>query len=139
MHNTAVAFPGAPRVSIAPPLPLALYVHIPWCVRKCPYCDFNSHEIRTTQADTAQIPEASAATSPRARSRPTRLRAASFGHFDPQALRSDIPEREYVAALIADLESALPAVWGRRLSSVFFGGGTPSLLSAHAVNEILSA
>ena len=77
--------------------PLALYVHIPWCVRKCPYCDFNSHEAR-----------------------------------------GELPEQRYVAALTADLEQALPLVWGRRVHSVFFGGGTPSLLSAHALDEILS-
>ena len=78
--------------------PLALYVHIPWCVRKCPYCDFNSHE----------------------RSEP-------------------LPEREYVAKLISDLEALLPSVWGRRLMSVFIGGGTPSLFSPGAIDELLSA
>ncbi len=78
--------------------PLALYVHVPWCVRKCPYCDFNSHE------------------------------AAGA-----------IPEAEYVAALITDLQSALPLIWGRPLVSVFFGGGTPSLLSPAAVDELLAA
>ena len=80
------------------PLPLSLYVHIPWCVQKCPYCDFNSH-----------------------------------------ALRDGLPESEYVAALIADLESALPLVWGRRIVSVFLGGGTPSLLSAEALDTLLTA
>ena len=81
---------------VAPPL--ALYVHVPWCVRKCPYCDFNSHE------------------------------AAGA-----------IPEAEYVAALIADLQSALPLIWGRPVVSVFFGGGTPSLLSPAAIDELLAA
>jgi oxygen-independent coproporphyrinogen-3 oxidase len=81
---------------VAPPL--ALYVHVPWCIRKCPYCDFNSHE------------------------------AAGA-----------IPEAEYVAALIADLQSALPLIWGRPLVSVFFGGGTPSLLSPAAIDELLAA
>jgi oxygen-independent coproporphyrinogen-3 oxidase len=76
--------------------PLALYIHIPWCVRKCPYCDFNSHEAR--------------------------------GVF---------PEKEYVAALVRDLEMALPLIWGRKVYTVFFGGGTPSLLSGEAVAEIL--
>ena len=76
--------------------PLSLYIHIPWCVRKCPYCDFNSHEAR--------------------------------GSF---------PEREYVAALIRDLELALPLIWGRKVYMVFFGGGTPSLLSGESVAEIL--
>jgi len=81
----------------APP-PLSLYIHVPWCVRKCPYCDFNSHEVRGTA-----------------------------------------PEERYVSALIADLEQALPDVWGRRVYTVFFGGGTPSLLSAQAVDSILGA
>ncbi len=81
----------------APP-PLSLYVHIPWCVRKCPYCDFNSHEAR-----------------------------------------GEVPEDAYVAALIADLESALPQIWNRPVYSVFFGGGTPSLLSVRAVDTLLAA
>jgi oxygen-independent coproporphyrinogen-3 oxidase len=79
-------------------LPLSLYVHIPWCVQKCPYCDFNSHE-----------------------------------------MQGGIPEKEYISALITDLESALPLIWGRRVSSVFFGGGTPSLLSGEAIDELLTA
>ncbi len=77
--------------------PLSLYLHIPWCVRKCPYCDFNSHE-----------------------------------HKD------GIPEREYVAALISDLEQELPDIWGRQVHSIFIGGGTPSLFSAEALDELLS-
>jgi oxygen-independent coproporphyrinogen-3 oxidase len=76
--------------------PLSLYIHIPWCVRKCPYCDFNSHEVR--------------------------------GVF---------PEKEYVDALIRDLEMALPQIWGRKIYTVFFGGGTPSLLSGEGMTEIL--
>ncbi len=85
-----------PAFSALPPL--ALYIHIPWCVRKCPYCDFNSHEARGVA-----------------------------------------PEREYIAALTADLDQALPGVWGRRISSVFFGGGTPSLFSSQGIDAILSA
>lgn len=81
--------------------PLALYIHIPWCLRKCPYCDFNSHEVK--------------------------------------APGGAIPEQAYVDALIADFEQTLPRVWGRRISSVFFGGGTPSLLSGAAVDAILAA
>ena len=80
------------------PPPLSLYIHIPWCVKKCPYCDFNSHESC-----------------------------------------SEIPEKRYVAALIADLEQSVPRVYGRKIKSVFFGGGTPSLFSADSINEILSA
>ena len=84
--------------------PLSLYIHIPWCMKKCPYCDFNSHEVRGAGAT-----------------------------------KGEIPEQDYVAALIADFEQTLPRVWGRRISSVFFGGGTPSLLSGAAVDNILAA
>ena len=91
-----VGFPSKTPHFDAPP-PLALYVHIPWCVRKCPYCDFNSHEAR-----------------------------------------GDIPEAAYLAALERDLEAALPQVWGRRVQSIFFGGGTPSLLSADALDRLLT-
>lgn len=77
--------------------PLSLYVHVPWCVRKCPYCDFNSHE-----------------------------------------LRGELPEQDYLDALQADLEQALPLVWGRQIVSVFIGGGTPSLLSEQAVDKMLA-
>jgi putative oxygen-independent coproporphyrinogen III oxidase len=79
------------------PPPLSLYIHIPWCVRKCPYCDFNSHESK-----------------------------------------QEIPEVAYVDALIADLEQATPLIWGRKMHSVFFGGGTPSLFSAESIDKILS-
>ena len=82
--------------------PLSLYVHIPWCVRKCPYCDFNSHEVRGKS-------------------------------------QGEAPEQDYVKALIADLELALPQIWGRRVYSIFFGGGTPSLFSARAIEELLAA
>ena len=83
--------------SFTAPIPLALYVHIPWCVRKCPYCDFNSHLA------------------------PTKL-----------------PEHAYIGALLADLEQDLPQVWGRRLESVFIGGGTPSLFSADSIERLLA-
>jgi len=79
------------------PPPLALYIHIPWCVKKCPYCDFNSH-----------------------------------------GQKSELPVADYIAALTRDLEQDLPLVWGRSISSVFFGGGTPSLFSGAAIGEILS-
>ncbi len=84
-----------PRFAALPPL--ALYVHIPWCLRKCPYCDFNSHEAR-----------------------------------------GEAPEDAYVDALFADLEFALPSIWGRRVISVFIGGGTPSLFSAAAIDRLLA-
>ena len=77
--------------------PLSLYVHIPWCVRKCPYCDFNSHEAR-----------------------------------------GEAPQKAYVKALIRDLEQALPLIWGRRIHSIFFGGGTPSLLEPALLDYLLS-
>ena len=77
--------------------PLALYVHLPWCVRKCPYCDFNSH-----------------------------------------AVKDDLPEQAYVDALLRDLEQDLPDVWGRTVETVFFGGGTPSLFSAEAIDRLLA-
>ncbi|HXF16795.1 MAG TPA: radical SAM family heme chaperone HemW [Burkholderiales bacterium] len=91
--------------------PLSLYVHIPWCVRKCPYCDFNSHEVKASASSDS----------------PTRLNLDS-------AL-----EQRYVAALIADLESTVPQVWGRPVYTVFLGGGTPSLLSPRALDDLLSA
>jgi oxygen-independent coproporphyrinogen-3 oxidase len=95
----AVSVPrSGARVALQTLPPLALYVHLPWCVRKCPYCDFNSHE-----------------------------------------LRGEVPESDYVGALIADLDSALPSVSGRRVHSVFIGGGTPSLFSAAAIEGLLSA
>ena len=77
--------------------PLALYVHIPWCVRKCPYCDFNSHE-RT----------------------------------------GALPEAEYIERVMLDVETALPSLWGRRVVSVFIGGGTPSLFSPQSIDALLS-
>lgn len=77
--------------------PLSLYVHIPWCIRKCPYCDFNSHEAH-----------------------------------------GEVPQEAYVDALLADLESALPSVWGRKVSSIFIGGGTPSLFSDAAIDTLLA-
>lgn len=76
--------------------PLALYIHIPWCIQKCPYCDFNSH-----------------------------------------AVKQGIPEQEYIAHLLADLEQDLPLVSGRSLSSIFIGGGTPSVFSAQGIAQIL--
>jgi len=97
--TTGVAFAAsAPGVRLTQLPPLALYVHIPWCVKKCPYCDFNSHQAK-----------------------------------------GEVPEKAYVDALVSDLEQALPEVWGRRVASVFFGGGTPSLFSAAAIETLISA
>ena len=77
--------------------PLALYIHIPWCIQKCPYCDFNSH-----------------------------------------AVKQGIPEQEYIAHLLADLQQDLPLVNGRQISSIFIGGGTPSVFSAAGIGQILT-
>jgi len=82
------------------PPPISLYIHIPWCIKKCPYCDFNSHESRQN--------------------------------------KGEIPEIAYIDSLIADLELSTPKVWGRKIKSVFIGGGTPSLFSADSINRILN-
>ncbi|MDE2147365.1 MAG: oxygen-independent coproporphyrinogen III oxidase-like protein [Burkholderiales bacterium] len=87
--------PGTLQLAALPPL--ALYVHLPWCLAKCPYCDFNSH-----------------------------------------AARGEVPEQRYLDALRADLEAALPLVWGRRIVSVFIGGGTPSLFSPAGIDRLLA-
>lgn len=89
--------PGTLSLGALPPL--SLYVHLPWCLAKCPYCDFNSHAV-------------------------------------PQ--RAALPEARYLAALRADLEAALPYVWGRPVVSVFIGGGTPSLFSPEGIERLLS-
>ncbi len=89
--------PGTLQLGESPPL--ALYVHLPWCIQKCPYCDFNSHE-----------------------------RPAQGG----------LPEQRYLDALLADLEAALPQVWGRPVHSIFIGGGTPSLFSPDGINRLLA-
>lgn len=90
--------PGSSSASLLSSLPpLSLYVHVPWCIRKCPYCDFNSHKAP-----------------------------------------AQIPEQAYLEALRADLEQNLPLIWGRQVVSVFIGGGTPSLLSAAAVDQMMT-
>ena len=88
--------PGTLQLAALPPL--SLYVHLPWCIKKCPYCDFNSHEMRM----------------------------------------AELPEQRYLDALMADLEAALPLVWGRPVHSIFIGGGTPSLFSPDAIDRLLS-
>jgi len=87
--------PGTLQLSALPPL--ALYVHLPWCLKKCPYCDFNSHQMD----------------------------------------RHTLPEQQYVDAVVADLESALPLVWGRSVHSIFIGGGTPSLFAPATIDRLL--
>ncbi len=91
--------PGTLQLSSLPPL--SLYVHLPWCLKKCPYCDFNSHEARDGGAG--------------------------------------VPENRYIDAVIADLEQALPLIWGRSVHSIFLGGGTPSLFSPEAIDRLISA
>lgn len=85
---------GTLQLSALPPL--SLYVHLPWCLKKCPYCDFNSHEAK-----------------------------------------GDVPEQQYLDALVADLEASLPLIWGRTVHSIFIGGGTPSLFSPQAIDRLL--
>jgi putative oxygen-independent coproporphyrinogen III oxidase len=87
--------PGSLNLSALPPL--SLYIHFPWCVRKCPYCDFNSHEAK-----------------------------------------GDFPEEEYLAAVRLDLEQSLPLIWGRKIYTIFIGGGTPSLMSAKGLDRLMS-
>ena len=85
-------------LNLKSPPPLSLYIHTPWCVRKCPYCDFNSH-----------------------------------------AIKDQLPEEEYLQALLNDLEQDLPKVWGRRVQSIFIGGGTPSVLSPEFYDRLFSS
>ncbi len=89
------------KITLAALPPLALYIHFPWCEKKCPYCDFNSHQVKD-----------------------------GVRGFD---------EERYIKALIADLETELPRIWGRQVHSIFIGGGTPSLLSPKGMDDLLSA
>ena len=91
--------PGLLQLASLPPL--SLYVHLPWCLKKCPYCDFNSHEWQGAGGATG------------------------------------VPEQRYLDALMADLEAALPLVWGRQVHSIFIGGGTPSLFSPQSIDRLL--
>ena len=103
--------------------PLSVYIHLPWCVRKCPYCDFNSHEAGARLDAWRPVQVSRTADGPSAAA-PTRL---------PKAL-----EQRYLAALMADLQAVLPLVWGRPVHTIFLGGGTPSLLSPEAIADLLS-
>ena len=93
----------SPQVALTSLPPLALYIHFPWCEKKCPYCDFNSHQIKE---------------------------GVGKNGFD---------EKRYIKALITDLETELPNIWGRQVHTIFIGGGTPSLLSPEGMDELLSA
>jgi putative oxygen-independent coproporphyrinogen III oxidase len=103
--------PGTLQLGLPPPL--SLYVHLPWCLRKCPYCDFNSHEFRGAPPNGTGSAGATSAL--------------------------DFPQERYIDALIADLEASLPLVWGRTFHSVFFGGGTPSLFAPEAIERLIGA
>ena len=92
--------PGTLQLQGLPPL--SLYIHLPWCLKKCPYCDFNSHEWSATS--------------------------------EPG---QPLPEQPYLDALRADLQAALPLIWGRPVHTVFIGGGTPSLFSPEAIDRLL--
>jgi putative oxygen-independent coproporphyrinogen III oxidase len=92
--------PGLLQLPSLPPL--SLYIHLPWCIKKCPYCDFNSHESKG-------------------------------------GLLSQVTERRYLDALIADLDAALPLIWGRPVHSIFIGGGTPSLFSPQSIDQLLGS
>lgn len=92
--------PGTLQLQGLPPL--SLYIHLPWCLKKCPYCDFNSHEWSATSAP-----------------------------------GQPLPEQPYLEALRADLQAALPLIWGRPVHTVFIGGGTPSLFSPEAIDRLL--
>ena len=108
LAESVIRFAGS---GLAAPPPLSLYIHIPWCIKKCPYCDFNSHAI----------------------SRPS-----PFGR-GPGREENTLPESAYIDALLLDLELSLPDIWGRKIHSIFFGGGTPSLFSADGIDRILTS
>ena len=113
--------PGVLQLPALPPL--SLYVHLPWCIRKCPYCDFNSHELSVPPT----LPLVAAP------------RGGSSGLGRPGAgWAGELPEQRYLDALFADLEAALPLVWGRTVHSIFIGGGTPSLFSPEAIDRLLA-
>ncbi|MFZ6658599.1 radical SAM family heme chaperone HemW [Undibacterium sp. TJN19] len=96
-QNVATQYLAPGNLNLSQLPPLSLYIHFPWCVKKCPYCDFNSHEVRNGFDETA-----------------------------------------YLDALRADLEAALPLIWGRKIYTIFIGGGTPSLMSAAGLDRLLS-
>ncbi len=100
--NSTQTLTSHPQLTALPPL--ALYIHFPWCEKKCPYCDFNSHQVK-----------------------------------NPNTKGPGFDEPRYIKALITDLETELPRIWGRQVHSIFIGGGTPSLLSPQGMDDLLSA
>ena len=131
---------GATTLLAALP-PLSLYIHIPWCIKKCPYCDFNSHEMKSGVDGHVTISAQQILKSPPPRDNPdgrqpgVTVRPSTFASNSLDAAT----EQRYIDALIADLDATLPRVWGRRIHSIFFGGGTPSLFSAASIDAILGA
>lgn len=115
--------------------PLSLYIHIPWCIRKCPYCDFNSHEVKSAFAPTTKAP--TGVIKLHSISAPLPSAGEGLGRGGNTLGAED--EQRYIDALIADLDVTLPKVWGRRIHTIFFGGGTPSLFSAESIDAILAA
>jgi len=107
VSNPITALASKPQLTALPPL--SLYIHFPWCEKKCPYCDFNSHQIKPKLLDGSTI---------------------GTNGFD---------EQRYINALITDLETELPRVWGRQVHSIFIGGGTPSLLTPEGMDQLLCA
>jgi putative oxygen-independent coproporphyrinogen III oxidase len=102
--------PGLLQLPSLPPL--SLYIHLPWCIKKCPYCDFNSHEVRSD--------------------------AGAASPNTGNSKLSSVTEQRYLDALMADLEASLPLIWGRTVRSIFIGGGTPSLFSPQAIDQLLA-
>jgi oxygen-independent coproporphyrinogen-3 oxidase len=96
-------------------------VHIPWCVKKCPYCDFNSHQIKNVSSDHA-----------------SEIKVKFEGVISEPIKNQGFDEKRYLEALKIDLQSVLPKVWGRRIHTIFIGGGTPSLLSEQGLDQLLS-
>jgi oxygen-independent coproporphyrinogen-3 oxidase len=117
--------PGVLHLNALPPL--SLYVHLPWCLKKCPYCDFNSHEIRSDQIVRWAAPVSGASDAS-----PT-----SPADVPRDETPAGPPEQRYIDALMADLEASLPLIWGRTVHSVFIGGGTPSLFSPAAIDRLI--
>ena len=96
--------PGLLQLKALPPL--SLYIHLPWCVQKCPYCDFNSHGLETENGQSARL--------------------------------NITQQNNYVQAVLQDLESSLPLIWGRAVHTVFIGGGTPSLFEPAVIEHLIS-